>query len=106
MRILIGGPAALRVMLAARVREFRDQDPLSPITVLVGTSQQRPFLARWLAARLGGHANVRILMPGDLALKLHDARIHAPQCWFWWKCGLAHAFEDRRAFLVFSLEYA
>ena len=70
MRILIGGPAALRVMLAARVREFRDQDPLSPITVLVGTSLQRPFLARWLAARLGGHANVRILMPGDLALLL------------------------------------
>src|SRR5205807_3561863 len=33
-------------------------------------SLQRPYLARWLAARLGGHANVRILMPGDLALLL------------------------------------
>jgi RecB family exonuclease len=43
---------------------------LEPITVLVGTSLQRPYLARWLAARLGGHANVRILMPGDLALLL------------------------------------
>jgi hypothetical protein len=31
---------------------------------------QRPFLERWPAARLGGHANVRILMPGDLALLL------------------------------------
>jgi hypothetical protein len=48
-------------------------DPLSPITVLVGASLQRPFLQRWLAARLGAHANVRILMPGDLALLLGAA---------------------------------
>jgi ATP-dependent helicase/nuclease subunit B len=70
LRLLIGRPAASRVAFAARVRELRDQDPLSPITVLVGTSLQRPFFARWLAARLGGHANIRILMPGDLALLL------------------------------------
>ena len=38
--------------------------------MLVGASLQRPFLQRWLAARLGAHANVRILMPGDLALLL------------------------------------
>jgi hypothetical protein len=52
------------------VRELRVTDPLAPITVLVGASLQRPFLERWLAARLGAHANVRILMPGDLALLL------------------------------------
>jgi hypothetical protein len=56
--------------LADRVRELRREDPLAPINVLVGASLQRPFLERWLAARLGGHANVRILMPGDLALLL------------------------------------
>jgi hypothetical protein len=56
--------------LADRVRELRHEDPLAPINVLVGASLQRPFLERWLAARLGGHANVRILMPGDLALLL------------------------------------
>ncbi len=69
-RVITGQPSALRAALAARVRELRGADPLAPITVLVGTSLQRPHLARSLAARLGGHANVRILMPGDLALLL------------------------------------
>ncbi len=58
-----------------RVRAAR-AGPLSPITVLVGASLQRPFLQRWLAAKLGAHANLRILMPGDLALLL-DVRIDA-----------------------------
>lgn len=70
MRVISGQPAALGSALADRVAELRREDPLSPITVLVGTSLQRPFLARSLAARLGGHASVRILMPGDLALLL------------------------------------
>src|SRR4051812_30009361 len=70
MRVISGQPAALKTALADRVAELRRTDPLSPITVLVGTSLQRPFVARWLAARLGGHASVRILMPGDLALLL------------------------------------
>jgi hypothetical protein len=65
-----GPPTALREALAERVAELRRDDPLAPMTVLVGASLQRPFLARWLAARLGGHANLRILMPGDLALLL------------------------------------
>jgi hypothetical protein len=70
MRVITGRPAALRHALADRVAEHRTQDPLAPIWLLVGASLQRPYLARWLAARLGGHANVRILMPGDLALLL------------------------------------
>jgi hypothetical protein len=70
MRVLSDSPTRLREAFAERVVELRQQDPLSPITVLVGTSLQRPFLARWLAARLRGHANVRMLMPGDLALLL------------------------------------
>ena len=70
LKVITGGPAVLREQLADRVRELRATDPLAPITLLVGASLQRPFLERWLAARLGAHANVRILMPGDLALLL------------------------------------
>jgi RecB family exonuclease len=70
-------PLALREQLGDRVRELRAADPLSPINVLVGASLQRPFLQRWLAARLGAHANVRILMPGDLALLLGAAPLVA-----------------------------
>ena len=70
MNVIVGRPAGLRKVLADRVAELRLQDPLAPISLLVETSLQRPHLARWLAARLGGHANVRILMPGDLALLL------------------------------------
>jgi RecB family exonuclease len=70
MRVITGRPSALRMALADRVAELRREDPLAPITVLVGTSLQRPHLARWLAGRLGAHANVQILMPGDLALLL------------------------------------
>ena len=70
IQVVTGRPAALRAAFAERVAELRREDPLAPITVLVGASLQRPFLQRWLAARLGAHANVRILMPGDLALLL------------------------------------
>ncbi len=70
LKVISGRPAALREHLAARIRELRSSDPLTPITMLVGASLQRPFLQRWLAQRLGAHANVRILMPGDLALLL------------------------------------
>jgi RecB family exonuclease len=70
LTITLGRPGALRDALAERVAELRAADPLTPITLLVGASLQRPYLARWLASRLGGHANVRILMPGDLALLL------------------------------------
>jgi ATP-dependent helicase/nuclease subunit B len=68
--VIRGRPGELGVSLAERVAELRAADPLEPITVLVGSSLQRPFLQRSLAARLGAHANVRILMPGDLALLL------------------------------------
>ena len=44
--------------------------PLAPIHILVGASLQRPFLDRFLAERLGAHANYRIHMPGDFALVL------------------------------------
>ena len=50
MRVHSGRPAALRMALAERVAELRADDPLEPISVLVGASLQRPFLQRWLAA--------------------------------------------------------
>jgi hypothetical protein len=70
MKLISGRSAALRIALADRINDLRRQDPMAPIWILVGASLQRPYLARWLAGRLGGHANVRILMPGDLALLL------------------------------------
>jgi ATP-dependent helicase/nuclease subunit B len=75
LSVISGAPGALRQELARRIGHLRTVDPLSPVTVLVGASLQRPFLQRWLAARLGAHANVRILMPGDLALLLGAARL-------------------------------
>jgi RecB family exonuclease len=77
LSVISGPPLALRDELARRVQDLRASDPLSPITVLVGASLQRPFLQRWLTARLGAHANVRILMPGDLALLLGAAPLVA-----------------------------
>jgi len=44
LNVISGPPAALRDELAARVKQLRAVDPLSPITVLVGASLQRPFL--------------------------------------------------------------
>jgi ATP-dependent helicase/nuclease subunit B len=70
LTVIAGSTHALRTRLADRVAELRESDPLEPINILVGASLQRPFVERWLAAHLGGHANVRILMPGDLALLL------------------------------------
>lgn len=70
IKVINGRPAALRTAMAERVAELRREDPLAPISVLVGASLQRPFLGRWLAAELRAHVNVRILMPGDLALLL------------------------------------
>ena len=77
LKLISGPPGAVREQLADRVRGLRATDPLSPITVLVGASLQRPFLQRWLAGRLGAHANVRVLMPGDLALLLGAAPLVA-----------------------------
>ncbi|OAI38493.1 hypothetical protein AYO39_00980 [Actinobacteria bacterium SCGC AG-212-D09] len=68
--MITGRPAPLRMALAERVAELRAEDPLAPVWLLVGSSLQRPFLQRGLAGQLGAHANVRILMPGDLALLL------------------------------------
>ena len=54
IQVITGRPAALSEAFADRVAAFRGEDPLAPITVLVGASLQRPYLQRWLAARLGG----------------------------------------------------
>ena len=79
MSVHSGRPAALRMALADRVAQLRSAEPLKPIWVLVGASLQRPYLQRWLAATLGAHANVRILMPGDLALLLGAAPLVAQE---------------------------
>jgi ATP-dependent helicase/nuclease subunit B len=70
LNLIVGRPDALRDEVAKRIVAHREQDLLAPIYILVGASLQRPYLSRWLAARVGGHANVQVLMPGDLALIL------------------------------------
>jgi hypothetical protein len=75
--VITGRPRALGEAFAERVAALRAQDPLQPIYVLVGASLHRPFLQRWLAAGLRAHANVRILMPGDLSLLLGGALLVA-----------------------------
>src|SRR5689334_6273328 len=70
LNVITGRPAALRAMMATWVAELRREDPLAPILLLVGASLQRPYIERWLAAKLGGHANVQVMMPGDLGLLL------------------------------------
>jgi hypothetical protein len=77
LSVICGPPVELREAIAGRVRALRGVDPLSPINVLVGASLQRPWLHRSLAAALGAHVNVRILMPGDLALLLGAAPLVA-----------------------------
>ena len=52
LKAIGGRPAELGASLADRVAELRRGDPLAPINVLVGASLQRPFVERWLAARL------------------------------------------------------
>jgi RecB family exonuclease len=77
LHVHTGTQRALLGALAERIAQLRGEDVLAPIWVLVGASLQRPFLQRALASRLGAHANVRILMPGDLALLLGSAPLVA-----------------------------
>jgi RecB family exonuclease len=70
LNVITGRPADLRDALADHLAALRGQDPLAPVPLLVGASLQRPYIERWLAAQLGGHANVHVLMPGDLGLLL------------------------------------
>ncbi|WP_354699039.1 exonuclease [Paraconexibacter sp. AEG42_29] len=70
-------PAALEVALADAIKAAKRDDPLAPVTVLVGSTLLRPYLQRRLATLLGGHANVAFVTAGELALKLGEPALIA-----------------------------
>lgn len=67
-RIVRGDLAALEDALAGSVAAARaSSSPLAPVTVLVGSVLQRPYLQRMLARRGVAQLNVRFLRPNELA---------------------------------------
>ncbi len=71
LRLVVGpsGPASFGIQEAfvEEVRLLKRGDPLRPLLVLVGSNYVRLHLSRLLAARLGGHANIRFLLLDELA---------------------------------------
>jgi hypothetical protein len=72
IRLITGRPPALEEALGRGVREAQADDPLAPVGVLLGGTLQRPYLQRRLAELNDGIANVRFLMPSELAMGLGE----------------------------------
>ena len=68
---------ALEQALADAIAGAKVDDPLAPVTVLVGGTLLRPYLQRRMATLLGGHANVSFVTAGELALALGEAGVIA-----------------------------
>ncbi len=73
--LITGPPAALEGALAGALEAHRAEDPLAPLTVLVGGTLLRPYLRRRLAELTGGHLNLRLVTPAELALALGERRL-------------------------------
>ena len=69
-RLITGPRAALELALAQAVKNAKASDPFAAVTVLVGETLLRPYLRRRIAEILGGHVNVEIVTPGELAMTL------------------------------------
>lgn len=69
-RLITGPRAALELALAQAVKDAKADDPFAAVTVLVGETLLRPYLRRRIAEILGGHVNVEIVTPGELAMTL------------------------------------
>lgn len=71
LRLVVGpsGPAphGIQEAFVEEVRLLKRGDPLRPLLVLVGSNYVRLHLSRLLAARLGGHANIRFTLLDELA---------------------------------------
>ena len=76
-RLIIGDLAAIEDALAQAISSARTDDPLAPVTVLVGHVLLRPYLPRALAQRGLAQINVRYLLPHDLAEELSRGRLPA-----------------------------
>ena len=72
--IVSGSLAALEARLVELVRAAKESDPLSSVTVVVGSNLQHIYLRRLLARSLGAVANVRFHTLLDLAGELYLAR--------------------------------
>src|SRR5579862_5692082 len=75
--VITGVPSALDAALAAEIRGHKAEDPLAPLTVVTGGTLLRPFLRARLATLLGGHINVRVVTPAELALRLGEPALIA-----------------------------
>lgn len=67
----------LEQALADAIRSAKTDDPLAPVTVLVGGTLLRPYLQRRMATLLGGHANVAFVTAAELAVQLGEQQVVA-----------------------------
>jgi ATP-dependent helicase/nuclease subunit B len=72
LRVTTGSPPALEAALAREVAAAQEDDPLTPIGVLLGGTLQRPYLQRRLAELNDGIVNVRFMMPSEFAMELGE----------------------------------
>ncbi|MEX0749666.1 MAG: hypothetical protein WD359_02570, partial [Dehalococcoidia bacterium] len=72
-RLITGTIPHLEDALAEAVTSARGDDPLAPVTVLVGHVLLRPYLRRALALRSVAQINVRYLRPHELAQQMSQA---------------------------------
>src|SRR3954469_803358 len=70
--IFTGAVDELERRLASDVAELQRDNPLRPVVVLVGETLLRAYLRRRLAELNGPYLNVRIMTPGELALRLGE----------------------------------
>lgn len=77
LRLLTARPEALDALIADELAAVRARDALAPVSVLVGGTLLRPYLRRRLAELGRGHANVHMLLPGELGLRLAEHRMIA-----------------------------
>jgi ATP-dependent helicase/nuclease subunit B len=77
LRLLAAHPTALEQALARELTSLREQDPLAPISIVVGGTLLRPYLRRRLAELSGSHINVHLLTPAELGLRLAETRLIA-----------------------------
>jgi RecB family exonuclease len=71
-RLILDRPDALELVLRDEVRRLKGDDPLAPVTILVGNTLLRPYLRLKLAGLLGGWINIDLLTFADLAEKLGE----------------------------------
>ncbi len=81
----MGDLAGIEDALVATISAARPEDPLAPVTVLVGHGLLRPYLRRALGRRGVAQINVRYVLPEELAQDLarENARPERPRLTRW-----------------------